>query len=432
MIASFAVTNFKSFKDRVEIKMQKSNLVGHSANIINLGKGKKYLKSAVIYGPNASGKSNLLLTIRALEYMVGNSSQFKPNQTIGPYEPYKLDKKTANGPVTLEISFFANDVLYDYLISFSAYQIEREEMFFYPKGVKSLLFSRIAEKEVKYGEYYKGGKKNIEKLLYKNQLFLSKAAENNPISLKDPYLFFVEKLRVFPFLEDYHESNLSRLYVNRLAESKDSLFAKRFNKLICALDTGICGINAVEINWENMQIPDNIPEEVKANLKKEYKYDVRTIHSVYENKKLVDKTFFNLEEESSGTKSLFVVAGIILDALETVSNKIIDEFEKTMHQDITRYLIRLFHNPTTNPKNAQLIFATHDITQLSGDNFRRDQVWFTEKDEFGGSRLIRCSEIKGLRLGIPLDKWYSSGKLGALPLINDSDFLIEMQENNEA
>ena len=78
-----------------------------------------------------------------------------------------------------------------------------------------------------------------------------------------------------------------------------------------------------------------------------------------------------------------------------------------------------------------LILETLNITQLSNDSFRRDQVWFTEKDEFGSTSLYRCSDIKGIRLGTPLDKWYASGRFGATPIINDSDFLIEMQSDED-
>jgi AAA15 family ATPase/GTPase len=120
-----------------------------------------------------------------------------------------------------------------------------------------------------------------------------------------------------------------------------------------------------------------------------------------------------------------------LDALDHGRVLVVDEFEKNLHPSITQFLIQLFHNPVVNPNNAQLIFATHDITQLSNDHFRRDQVWFTEKNEFGATSLFRCSDIQGIRLGTPLDKWYASGRFGATPIIDDVDFLIEMQTNGE-
>ncbi|MBA3900376.1 MAG: ATP-binding protein [Bacteroidetes bacterium] len=172
-----------------------------------------------------------------------------------------------------------------------------------------------------------------------------------------------------------------------------------------------------------------MPDDIKINFQEQYKYDIKTQHPFFEGEKLVGTENFEIEEESTGTKSLFVIGGIILDALETGKVLVVDEFEKNLHPGITQFLIKLFHNPLTNPRNAQLIFATHDITQLSHDNFRRDQVWFSEKNEFGATTIYQCSDIKGIRLGTPLDKWYSTGRFGATPIINDVDFLIEMQED---
>ena len=104
---------------------------------------------------------------------------------------------------------------------------------------------------------------------------------------------------------------------------------------------------------------------------------------------------------------------------------IIDEFEKNLHPIITKFLIKLFHNTNVNNNKSQLIFATHDISQLDNDTFRRDQIWFTEKNEFGATELISLSDIKGVRDTVPYDKWYESGRLGGTPIINELDFILE-------
>lgn len=431
MILSFKVSNFRSVRERVVLSMEKTGLKDSEANVFEALPNIYLLKSAILFGPNASGKSAFLLAFKALEYLVLQSGQFKPDESISPYDPHKLEKNHSNAPVTLGVSFLAEEVRYDYQVSFSKHAIEKEEMHHYPNGVRTLLYSREHEKEIRFGESYRGGKKTIEKLLLKNQLFLSKAAENNVTSLLPPYRFFSKGLMVFPFLEDYRESGLSRLYARRLAEDNDSKFARRFNRLICALDTGITQVSAEEVNWDKYTFPGNMPDEVRSRFQEQYKYDIKTRHPLFEGEKQVGYETFEIDEESKGTRSLFVIGGIILDALESGRVLIVDEFEKNLHPDITRFLTILFHNPLTNPKNAQLVFATHDITQLSHDHFRRDQVWFTEKDEFGATSLFRCSDIKGIRLGTPLDKWYASGRFGATPIINDVDFLIEMQENEE-
>jgi len=431
MLLSFAVTNFRSIRERVELDMLKSGLKGLNANYFKAPNKKQLLKSAVIYGPNASGKSGFLRAIKALEFLVGRSSRLKPDEYIATYEPHRLEKSYAKKPVAFEVSFLSEGVQYDYEVSFTSQRFESEELYFYRSGSKSLLYSRVAGKEMKFGDYYKGQRKTLEKLLLPNQLFLSKAAENNADALLGAYRFFTSGLMVYPIMEDYHENTLARLYARRLAEDSNSRFSRRFNALICALDTGITGVAAEEVDWKDYKFPGNLPEEFKKQLQEDYKYDIKTQHPLFDGAEKVGSELFEVRDESAGTKSLFVIGGIILEALEKGGVLVVDEFEKMLHPSITQFLIQLFHNPVVNPLNAQLIFATHDITQLSNDHFRRDQVWFTEKNEFGATSFVRCSDIPGIRLNTPLDKWYATGRFGATPIINEVDFLLEMQQTEE-
>jgi AAA15 family ATPase/GTPase len=415
----------------MELNMLKTGLKGLTSNYFDISNKRHLLRSSALYGPNASGKSVFLRAIKTLEFLLERSSGFKPHQPMELYEPHKLEKSFASRPVVFEISFISNETQFDYLVSFSQDRIETEELYYYPTNTKTLLYSRYAEKEMKFGDYYKGAKKTLEKLLLPNQLFLSKAAENNVEALMEPYRFITQKMMVYPFMEDYHESSYARLYARRLAEDKGSAFSKRFNALICAVDTGITSVSAEEVDWSEFRFPGSLSEEIKKRFQEDYKYDIKTKHIIYEGTTHIGDVLFDVQEESSGTKSLFVIGGIIIEALETGSVLVVDEFEKSLHPIITQFLIQLFHNPIVNTRNAQLIFATHDVTQLSNDNFRRDQVWFTEKNEFGATNLFRCSDITGLRLGTPLDKWYATGRLGATPIINDVDFLIEMQSGEQ-
>lgn len=431
MLLSFATTNFRSVRDRVELSMLKTGLKGLSSNYFKGNNKKLLLKSAVIYGPNASGKSGFLRAIKALEYLVKRSASFSPDEHMAPFEPHRLEKACAGLPVTFEVSFIAKKIQYDYIVALNSKEIELEELYYYPTSTRTLLYSRSAGREMKFGDYYKGPKKTLEKLLLPNQLFLSKAAENNVDALLDAYRFFTKGLTVYPMMEDYHENNLARLYAKRLAEDKESKFSKRFNALICALDTGICAVAAEEVDWKDYKFPGHLPEELKKKVQEDFKYDIKTQHPVFDGGKNAGFTSFDVRDESAGTKSLFVIGGIILDALDHGRVLVVDEFEKNLHPSITQFLIQLFHNPVVNQNNAQLVFATHDITQLSNDHFRRDQVWFTEKNEYGSTSLYRCSDIQGVRLGTPLDKWYASGRFGATPIINDVDFLIEMQANGD-
>lgn len=429
MIKSISVANFRSIKDKITLDLSKSNRKKSDLDNYVTVANAELATTAVIYGANASGKSNMLRAFKALEYLVLNSSKFDPDDKIGPYEPFRLIKGQNQKAVSIEVDFFVEQIRYVYLLAFSEKSIEQERLLFYPLGKEATLFNRLKGKEIQFGEYFKGEKKIIEKLTLPNQLFLSKAAENNAESTLPIFHFFKQNLKVYPFLNQYNESGLERFYAQRLANEPESPFAKKLNALICALDTGIRSISAKETDWNAVKFPENMPDNVRKSIQEDFKYEIKTVHAYFdESNASIGLVDFDIDDESTGTRSLLSLGGIILDALEKGSVLIIDEFEKNLHPILTSYLIRLFNERLFNPKNAQLIFATHDVTQLSESLFNRDQVWFTQKNEFGVTELIRCSDINGLRLNTPLDKWYVTGRLGGTAIINDTDFIMAMQE----
>lgn len=432
MIKSISIKNFRSIKDLITLDFSKSNRKkGNLPNYFSIS-NTEIAFTTVIYGANASGKSNILRVFKALEYMVLYSAKFDPGDKLGPFEPFRLAKGSDKEPVRMELEFFIEHIRYIYLIVFGEKFIEQEKLLFFPMGKEAILFNRIRGKEIQFGEYFKGEKRTIEKLTLPNQLFLSKAAENNAESVLPVYQFFKNKIRVYPFMNQNKELGLEQLYAKRLAEEPHSPFAKKLNALICAFDTGINSISAKETDWKSVKFPNNIPGGIRRKIQEDFKYEIKTVHKSFdENNKSSGFIDFDIDEESKGTRSLLSIGGIIIDALEKGAVLIIDEFEKNLHPIITSYLIRLFNEKIFNPKNAQLIFATHDVTQLNEDVFNRDQVWFTQKNEFGVTELFRCSDIKGLRLNAPLDKWYMAGRLGGTAIINDTNFVIAMQEEKE-
>lgn len=147
-------------------------------------------------------------------------------------------------------------------------------------------------------------------------------------------------------------------------------------------------------------------------------YRAKTTHKVFDaNEQLVGNTVFDLmEQESQGTRKYFYLAGLLIDVLDKGKVLIIDELEAQLHPFLTRSIIKLFNSSATNPRNAQLIFTTHDTSLLNKDFFRRDQLWFTEKDRYGASDLYSLAEFK-VRNDASFDKDYVNGKYGAIPFI---------------
>jgi AAA15 family ATPase/GTPase len=332
-------------------------------------------------------------------------------------------------PVSFEIELVGEDGYhYIYKISFTAQAVQKEELSFYPGKKQSLLFKRIRGNPMKYGEYYKGDKKYIEQQLLENQLFLSKAANSNVEQLKSLYLYFKEKIHVIPFVYGRRDHQLRQLYAERFATEKDSDFKQRFNKLISILDTGIDQLTVEKTDPDAFQFPENFPSELKEKILRDPPYDIKAKHGVYKGEKRTSNTYFDITEESDGTQRLFVLAGLVLDALEDGTLLVVDEFERSLHPHIIKYLIKLFHNPKINTKNAQLLFATHDITQLDHDIFRRDQIWFTQKDPSGATALYSLGDFQGVRRDVPFDKWYYSGRFDATPLIDELEFELNYGE----
>jgi AAA15 family ATPase/GTPase len=160
---------------------------------------------------------------------------------------------------------------------------------------------------------------------------------------------------------------------------------------------------------------------VFKDIEKELGYEILTYHKVFDQDGNVTKTIpFTIDKESSGTRSLFLLAIFLMDVIDTGRVLFIDEFEQNFHPLLVRSLITMFNNLNLNQSKAQLIFTTHDVSLLSNELFRRDQIWFTEKDEKGITQLYSMADVEGVRNNIPYDKWYLSGRFGATPIINDT------------
>lgn len=419
MILSFKIENFRSIKNTTTVslitekRLKENELINNSFFENNT----EILKSLLIYGRNASGKSNILVALKALVFLVENSDSFKHDMDIPPYEPYKFDLSQKNKPVKFELDFISveSKIKFKYIVSYNKKEIEFEGLYIYPEGVKSKLYERKYSK-ITYGEYYKGTKKIIEDDLLPNQLFLSKSATSKVKYLDDCYLFFTRYVYISTIHDTDYDNSIIRVFSEVL--TKDDKLKNNLLELLKAADTSINDFSISEKDKE-MNFPKNMPEEVKLQILDKYKYDVFTKHILFEKGKEVGLTSLDLEDESFGTKKLFAIGALILATLDDGGIIVIDELDKGLHPLISKMLINLFNSKTNNPNNAQLLFATHDSTLLDLEFLRRDQICFVEKEYEGNSFLYKLSDIKGVRKDMPIDKWYLSGRFKAVPVVND-------------
>lgn len=429
MLIEFRVKNFRSIKDEQVFSMLRAGKLKLSDNPSNISPGAdtpynlNLLKSAVIYGANASGKSNFLTAMSAIEYMVKESINFKLDEDILPYEPFMLDETMKKEPVEFEIDFINNKTRYIYKIIFNKKEFLYESLFFYPKTQKAKLFVRDKDKLISYGEHYKGSKRHE---LLKNQLLLSKAGATEIKCLADPYRFFSTYFCTHMIHGSSYDHALIRSFAQLMAKNTDSRLHQNMRILLKIADTGISDFTLAERNINNFKLPEEMSDKEKKELAEEYKYSIKTIHKIFKEKECTGKTDFKLGEESTGTIKLMAVGSLFLEALANGTTIIIDELDKSLHPKLTRALIQLFHSKKNNPHNAQLIFTTHDVSLIDIKLFRRDQIWLTEKNKFGCTEIFPLSDFTGLTKVKPLQNWYLIGRFGAVPEINECELDLDL------
>lgn len=411
MIVDFTIENFRSFKTEQVFSLYVANPKRHLAGNVAYPADEKVgvLRSAAIYGANASGKSNFLLAFRALHYLVCVTENLKDGQTIPCYEPYLLSSETENAPVRFEVEFVNTDRLrYRYSITFNKQEILEEVLDFYPSRIKANLFRRRPEdtwESISFGGHYKGGTKRIP--FFKNNSYLSKAGNNAGASkmIRSVYDYIWHNFS----LKAERESHFGPVY-------KDEGILSLASKFLCSVDTGIHGIEARENKSPAKNIfSDEVPELFKNMIAERSRKTFVFAH------KKEDGSVAHLkhDDESDGTQRLFAILPFLLSTFQNGSVLIIDEIESSFHPHISELLVRLFNDPEVNVNNAQLIFSTHNISLMSPKEMRRDQIWFVEK-EHGQSSLycLDSFDQNVVKSDSPFNTWYDDGRLGALPSIN--------------
>lgn len=424
MIQEFSVENYRSFKERAVLSLMSSSLKDKGEESIIKTKRNNYLKAAVIYGANASGKSNFLDAIAVFRGLVTTSAQTQVNVPLD-VEPFLLCSSTVKKPSCFEIIFFLGNVRYRYGFEATKKRIVAEWLFQTKRVKENPLFIREKD-DFQITEKFKEGY-DIEEKTRSNALFVSVVSQFNGKISKKIVEWFDSYLNMLHGIND-------KEYFSATAEM---LQDKRMKNLIVSFikyaDLGINDLELIETKNKYLEIEEILDKESLEKNKellsrlKEKKYaDIITYHDVYDdNNKLIDKAELSLVNHGSeGTKKFFNMAGIILECLLDGKILVIDEFNTRLHPLITRLIVDMFNSVEGNPNNAQLIFSTHDTNLLDKDIFRRDQVYFTEKDKMGGSHIYSLVEYKP-RNDEAYEKNYIKGKYGGIPFLGDRKTLIE-------
>lgn len=413
MLVDFNAKNFRSFNERQDFSLVKSKSDEHLNNSFNINENSNFslLKTAAIYGANASGKSTFLKALSTMKRMV--TGNYQRGDKL-PVVPFKLNSSTINQPTEFEITFIVDNIRYQYGFSASSTQIYDEWLFAYPKNHAQKWFERIWNEENKsydwkFSSFLLGSKQIWLQSTRENALFLTTAVQLNSEQLKPIFDWFNDAL---------HFANSDRfdpIFTANLCENGRKKDVLRFLKMA---DFHISDIKIETTEFNIAELPEDMSEPLKdflsQSLKGEKKLQLKTIY-VDNNGKAVP---FNFHDESGGTQKFFAFAGPILDVLKNGYVLCVDELDVKLHPKLVQFLVELFHSKESNPKNAQLIFTTHETSILTQDVFRRDQIWFCERSKEQASVLYPLSDFSPKKGKENLELGYLSGRYGALPVIS--------------
>ena len=403
-LIEFSVENFKIFQKRITFSMfaRKSK---HTFN----SNGENLLKTSLIYGPNASGKSSLLQAFALLRKGIINSAN-NPEGSILPYQPFLLSSEKDKS-VFLEVIFSLKEKIFKYNFSFLKNEIITENLFeILVTGKEKKILIRKKQDIKVFADFKKS--EDVKEKTRKEVLFLSAASQwNNKVAMQ-----IVDGFKNVNVISGPDSSNY-RGYTMKLFKSNED---KKTKILDFLRQADFCIEDGVV---EKMEVPEVIQKQIQSVGAKDIPSEVDTIfftHNKFDSKGNKKGSIrFNMGNESKGTQKFFDVLGPIVDTLESGKILFIDEFDNSLHPYLTKFIIDLFEKKNAN--NAQLIVTTHDTSLLAYKELNKEQFWFTEKDKFGSGNLFSLAEFKIQRNDAEFSKKYLEGRFGALPFIDFQD-----------
>lgn len=395
MILEFCTTNYLSIKDELKFSFIATPLKESCSEPNDLfpleDTGISLVRSAVVYGANASGKSNVVKAFGFYKRFIAESFKNSQAGEAIDVENFRLNATTVKEPTIMEATFTDGEFIYRYGFEVDSQSVHGE-----------WLYKRVCKKRAKEVEvFYREGDSTLvhpksqliqelvnKKMVRSNALLLSTAAQFNE-STSVSILQWLNNTKVIFCSED------EQLWSNAIKHLDNEPLRKRIIDFAKYADLGIENITKID----NRIVSDH----------KQYDDEGREVNNV---------SFAFSRNESEGTIKYFSLAYPIIDALDNGKRIVIDELDSKLHPLLVKRIVALFNDAKTNPKGAQLLFTAHDTFLLSAGLFRRDQVWFTQKNSFGATELFSLAEYK-VRSTSPFEKDYLLGKYGATPIIGD-------------
>lgn len=424
MLIEFSVTNYRSILERQTLNMAASTYFKELESLNTFMPDQddgvpRLLRSTVLYGPNASGKSTLIQALQFVKGQVLNSQKESQAGDAIEVVPFKLTAESRAADSEFEVTFVEHGVRYEYGFRCNRERFTEEWLIAYPLGRAQKWFHRVFDAEAcedayKFSTSFLGGRQRQTWAAQTrpNALFFSTAIQLNNAQLKPAFDWFKLRLRVFDSVRGF-----SRSYtVQRCGKDEDR---KRVVEFMNSADLSIADIQLKETVFSADTLPKGMPASIRDEFLKDMAgrkfIEPRFFHKDVNTREKVE---FDESEESDGTRALFAFAGPWLDVIENERVLVVDELDTSLHPLLVHHLVKRLHHEGTK---AQLIFTTHDTTLLSQKLLRRDQVWFMEKDAKSATRLYPLSDFSP-RDNEAVERGYLNGRYGGIPFLKDLDF----------
>ena len=422
MLLQFSIKNYKVFKEEQIFSMLAAGYKEHMATHTTTAKKHRVLKTAALYGPNASGKSIFFKALNFFKGFVVNSSKESVAQDAIPTDPFRLHTNTAQAPSEFEIIFVHNNLEYRYGFIVDTQKVQEEWLFV--KNKREVPYFHRTNGVYEYNTSKLEDVKFLEKrnMIRDNALLLSVLAQfNDPTALT-----ILEWFNEFHILSGLNASRFKAYTIQEIERSAS--FKQDVLALLKAADVGIddFGIEDYEVNFPAAlaELKDSPLEHLLKDQVGKRITTYRYKHDAY-NRPLQDKVAFDFNtDESAGTQKYFSLLGPILDTLREGGILFIDELDARLHVKLVEAIVQLFHRSDTNPNQAQLIFATHNTHLMNKELLRRDQIWLVNKGLLGDSQLYALSdyadpEEKSItRPAHNYEKRYLEGRYHAIPSLH--------------
>ena len=411
MLVEFSVENFRSIKQEACLSLvagpakERSETHVVAPSLRKKGGGPKpLLRSAAIYGANAAGKSNLLRALAVMRGIVLDSS--RDTGSI-PVTPFLFDSTSRDKPTTFEVMFLAGDVRYQYGFSATSKAVTEEWLYAWPSGRVQHWIQR-SPGIWKFGDKLTGDKEVWRRATRSDALYLSTAVSLNSEQLKPVFDWFRQTLHVVVS----GTWNNAFSFFRMREEGKSEII-----EFLQTADLAIADLRVKEEEFRPDMLPIDMPSEVKEQITRDLAGETVAELWLSHDTGYGKPVELNIHDESDGTQKTFALAGPWLDSLQKGHVVVIDELHDNLHPTLVKFLVERFHNPEVNSSGAQLIFSTHDTSILSQDVFRRDQIWFCERNKNQETKLFSLTDFTPRKGVENLARSYLSGRYGALPYI---------------